>query len=320
MGPKTVSGSSGNFQESGSISPQVCRVLRDESPPRWAGGGSVSPHPPQAQGCPCTGSQTVWVSRGGLDKTFRAQGRAGASDTHTAPASQLLVPLHFVRRGMRMTATGWLDKGSWKHLGVAHPHVQALLSERNYCLGDREPEKALVCQVDTGKNTMTAAARRVLTRPCPQTTKHWRGSRMATVSESAWVLPSSWPQATSGPRGGRLPWLRVSCLGSPTRPPYTGQPLVNRLFPHLQNPICLRQNQKINSVDFSLHLEFLAPRPEAQASILYPIPGAHAKGTFCPAWGWQQQSKGLWPCGPQAAGTPKVLDEGLAWPFGPPCQ
>lgn len=87
-----------------------------------------------------------------------------------SPGSWFLCTLGGVDNELLWTAG---QKKSCKQPGFAYPHVQALLSEGDHCLGDRGPEKALVVQGRYGENTMIAAARCALSRgPAPQTRKH----------------------------------------------------------------------------------------------------------------------------------------------------
>lgn len=86
----------------------------------------------------------------------------------------LLVPLHFV--WVELTANCyWMagQKKSCKQPGFAHPHVQALLSEGDHCLGDRGPEKALVVQGRFGvEHNDSSRQMRTLGALPPQTRKH----------------------------------------------------------------------------------------------------------------------------------------------------
>lgn len=53
---------------------------------------------------------------------------------------QLPGHLSFVQVEMKTNRYWMAGQKSCKRLGLAHPHVQALLSERNHCLGDRTRE------------------------------------------------------------------------------------------------------------------------------------------------------------------------------------
>ena len=78
-------------------------------------------------------------------RAHRGEGRVGTVGTAAPLLSPAPASSAFCSGGDEdePLADGRTGK-SCKQLGFAHPHVQALPSERDRCLGDREPEKALV--------------------------------------------------------------------------------------------------------------------------------------------------------------------------------
>ena len=114
------------------------------------------------------------------------------------------------------------QKKSCKQPGFAHPHVQALLSEGDHCLGDRGPEKALVVQGRYGvQNNDSSRQMRALSGPCPPDKE--------TLNE---VLEWHWWHGGRGGGGARLllgPQATSQAQGAAVCPPGPGQRAPGRL-------------------------------------------------------------------------------------------
>lgn len=189
-GPKQP-GSVLEASESGSISSPLHLKLHFKATLRLGGAilragqwGSVSPHTQHRLRATRAGSQQLGARQG---RTMNVQ----STEEREGPGQQAPTgPLLSLAPGSSAFCSGG-DEGeplpdgrtekSCKQLGFAHPHVQALLSERDHCLGDRGPEKALVVQGQCGQNTTAAArcARSLGPAPTQETLNevlewHWR--------------------------------------------------------------------------------------------------------------------------------------------------
>lgn len=157
--------------------------------------------------------------RGGVGERRRGEGGEGRDIRYPQLCSPhwLLVPLHFV--WVELTANCyWMagQKKSCKQPGFAHPHVQALLSEGDHCLGDRGPEKALVVQGRFGvEHNDSSRQMRTLSGLCPPDKE-----TLNKVLEWHWWLggrspPPGPPGHLSSPGKGSLsPGPRAKGLGS----------------------------------------------------------------------------------------------------------
>ena len=177
------------------------------------GPGDLRITPLTSQGDPSRfpASRRGWEGRGML-RAHRGQagGVVGGQDSRPPPHSprQSPLPLQFVWVEMKMNCyrTAGQERAV-NSLGLLTHMCRLFLSERDHCLGDRGPEKALVMQGRCRQDTRTAApdACSLWARPHARNTD--RGSGMALAAGRAWGCSLQGPQAghLSGP--GKRAWV-----------------------------------------------------------------------------------------------------------------